>query len=171
MTTLSAAVDLPVTAHTVRDARTLVLDLADSWDTAACRVDLALLIDDLTDDVVSHAGGENALLLELTLHDRLLRVSLADGGAVRPAVADALVGRLPLLGALAERWGHEPYQGGRRVWFELDSDPSAPEDGVDLTPDTADRIRRLLGTDPDPTSPRVRRRIGRRVRAVWDALA
>lgn len=146
MTSLTAALDLPVTAHTVRDARTLVLDLADTWDTAAHRDDLALLVDDLTADVVSHAGGENALRLELTLHEQLLRVSLADGSAIRPAVADVQAGRLPMLATLALRWGDEPHQGGHRVWFELDAAP-APPPVVELPPETAARLRALL----DPT--------------------
>ncbi|MCD2187327.1 hypothetical protein [Actinomycetospora soli] len=150
MTTLSATVDLPVTEHTVRDARVLVLDLVDSWDSTTCRVDLALLIDDLSSDVVSHADGEHDLRLELTLHEDLLRVSLADGSAVRPAVVDALTGRLRLLAALASRWGHEPYRGGHRVWFELgvDASTAAAEPGEEMLPAIAARLRSLLeGTD------------------------
>jgi hypothetical protein len=150
MTTLTAAVDLPVSAHTVRDARALVLDLADSWDSATCRVDLALLIDDLTAEVVAFAAGENDLRLELTLHEQLLRVSLADGSAIRPAVVDALEGRLPLLGTLAERWGHEPYQGGHRVWFEVAVEPESEDEEplADLGPAAVEHLRSLLGTAP-----------------------
>ncbi|WP_433798412.1 hypothetical protein [Actinomycetospora sp. CA-084318] len=146
MTTLSAAVDLPVTDHTVRDARMLVLDLVDSWDTTTSRVDLALLIDDLSSDVVSHADGEHDLRLELTLHEDLLRVAIADGSAVRPAVVDARTGRLRLLAVLAQRWGHEPYRDGHRLWFELGaaSPPTGLDLGDEVAPEVGARLRLLL---------------------------
>ncbi|GAA4839887.1 hypothetical protein GCM10023201_32170 [Actinomycetospora corticicola] len=139
MTTLTAVVDLPITGHTVRDARTLVLGLADGWDSATYRVDLELLIDDLTADVVAHARGENDLRLELTCHGGTLHVAICDGSAVRPAVADTD----GLLAVLADRWGHEPYQGGHRVWFELDALP-APEPEVQFPPALEVRLRLLL---------------------------
>ena len=145
MTTLTAAVDLPITEHTMRDARTLVLDLADSWDTGTYRVDLALLVDDLTADVVAHASGENDLRLELTCHEDVLRVAICDGSAVQPAVADAR----DLLDVLAHRWGHEPYQGGQRVWFELDALP-APAPRVEFPAAVEARLRLLLLRSPMP---------------------
>jgi hypothetical protein len=120
MSTLTASVDLPVTGHTVRDARVATLDLVEAWDCAVSRLDLALLVDDLTEDVVAHAGGESSLLLEVTLSDELLHVGIADGSAVRPVAAQIEHGLPPgVLHVLAHRWGHETYRGGHRVWFEL----------------------------------------------------
>jgi hypothetical protein len=164
MTTLSAAVDLPVGEYTVRDARMLALGIADSWDSAASRVDLALLLDDLTADVVAHAGGENDLRLELTLHQELLRVSVTDGSAVRPVVTDLRAGRGPLslLAVLAHRWGHEPHQGGHRIWFELDAGPG-PLDHDVLDPEVLARVRRLLGSPRGSLTQRLR---GRAVRWI-----
>lgn len=159
MTTLSAAVDLPVGDSTVRDARMLALGIADSWDSAASRVDLALLLDDLTADVVAHAGGENDLRLELTLHQDLLRVSLTDGSAIRPVVTDTLAGRGPLdlLAVLAHRWGHEPHEGGHRIWFELDAVPG-PLDHDVLAPEVVADVRRLLGSPRGSLAQRLRGR-------------
>lgn len=117
MSTLSATVDLPVTAYTVRDARTLTLALVAAWDSGVSREDLCLLVDDLTADVVDHAAAESSLVLELTLADELLRVGLADGSAIRPVADD--VTQVGPSWALAHRWGDEPYRGGHRIWFEL----------------------------------------------------
>ncbi|PVY97466.1 ATP-binding protein [Actinomycetospora cinnamomea] len=127
MSTLSATVDLPVTAYTVRDARALTLALVAAWDSGVSREDLALLIDDLTADVVDHASAEASLVLELSLADELLRVGLVDGSAVRPVADD--VTRLGGHWALAHRWGDEPYQNGHRVWFELLPPLPGPEAG------------------------------------------
>jgi hypothetical protein len=53
-----------------------------------------------------------------------LRLSVADGSAVRPVVReldrDNPRGRgLRLVQAIADRWGAEDHQGGKRVWLEL----------------------------------------------------
>jgi hypothetical protein len=117
MSTLTATVDLPVTDHTVRDARVITLDLVTAWACGVSREDVALLVDDLTADVVAHAESEASVVLEVALDDDVLRIGLADGSAVRPvAAAGGIAGPHA---ALAHRWGHEPYRGGHRVWFEL----------------------------------------------------
>jgi hypothetical protein len=152
VSTLSAAVDLPVTDHTVRDARVLVLDMAASWGAAASRIDLALLVDDLTEDVVARAGAENALRLEVRLDDELLRVSIADGSAVRPVAAEMASAVAPpsLLATLASRWGEEPHHGGHRIWFELTpaTDPASPPDDLDAPPIAIAQLHEALGLAP-----------------------
>jgi hypothetical protein len=150
MSTFTAAVDLPVTDHTVRDARVVALDAARAWDSAVSQVDLALLVDDLTADVVAHAGGESSLLLELTLSDESLRVGLADGSAVRPVAAKLdRSDPLGVLRVLASRWGHETYHGGHRIWFELTPATASDTEQADgLTPEMAARIRASLADDP-----------------------
>lgn len=145
MSSLTAAVDLPVTASTVRDARAITLGVVASWTSGVSREDLTLLVDDLTADVVDHAEGESSLVLELTLDEELLRVGLADGSAVRPVAED-----IPGVGpswALAERWGEEPYRGGHRVWFELRPLPvpgGADEPGDADAPLTSEALRDAL---------------------------
>ena len=152
MATLTATIDLPVTAFTVRDARCVTLDLAAAWDSGVSREDLTLLVDDLTADVVAHAGGESSLVLEMSLSGDVLRVGLADGSAVRPLAAAATT--LEPHRALARRWGDEPYRGGHRVWFEL-VPPTDPDDtALDPGPDDVDLD---LDLDPgldDPDEPR-----------------
>ena len=85
-------------------------------------VDLALLIDDLSDEVVRHATPGTTLQLELAVAGSVLRIALADGAAVR-AVARALPSSpdLAVLRVLAHRWGDEALRDGHRVWFEAGS--------------------------------------------------
>jgi hypothetical protein len=148
MATLSATVDLPVTAYTVRDARILTLTLVAAWASAVSPEDLSLLVDDLTAAVVDHAGAESSLVLELTLADELLRVGLTDGSAVRPVAED--VTRVGPSWALAHRWGDEPHRGGHRIWFELrpPQDPEGLDDPADLADLDVLRDLRLHPDDP-----------------------
>jgi hypothetical protein len=69
-----------------------------------------------------------------------LRLSVADGSAVRPIVRE-LDHQYPsgpgmrLVEALADRWGVEELHGGTRVWFELSDNPDhtpADTDSVDV---------------------------------------
>jgi hypothetical protein len=74
--------------------------------------------------VVDHVGGEASLTLELESSDGWLRIAVADGSSVRPVVReldkDNPRGRgLRLVQALADRWGAEDHQGGKRIWLEL----------------------------------------------------
>jgi hypothetical protein len=53
-----------------------------------------------------------------------LRITLADGSAVRPVVreltGDAPTGRgMAIVAAVASRWGVEDHHGGKPVWVEL----------------------------------------------------
>ncbi|MDD7938416.1 hypothetical protein PHK61_08290 [Actinomycetospora lutea] len=156
MSTLTATVDLPTTTFTVRDARTITLALATAWSAPAAVEDLAVLVDDLTSDVVAHAGNETSLVLELSLADEVLRVGIADGSAVRPVARGETHG-LPHA-ALARGWGEEPYRGGHRIWFELGP---APEGQVLESPVPAAEVWRSLeqalgairSGDDDPTEP------------------
>jgi hypothetical protein len=153
MATLTATVDLPITASTVRDARLISLDVVAAWDTAVSREDLSLLVDDLTENVVARASLETSLVLELTLAGETLRVGLTDGSAVRPVAGD-----LPALvptWALAHRWGSEPDRGGHRVWFELvppDDVPRALAPDPEVTHALADALRRPPAPGGSPAS-------------------
>jgi hypothetical protein len=143
MATLTATVDLPITASTVRDARLISLDTVAAWGTAVSREDLSLLLDDLTESVVARASLETSLVLELTLAGETLRVGLTDGSAVRP-VAEHIAAVVPTR-ALAHRWGGEPDRGGHRVWFELvppDDVPRALAPDPEVTEALADALRR-----------------------------
>jgi hypothetical protein len=82
-------------------------------------------------------GGETSLVVELTVSDGWLRVSVADGSAVRPVVRQ-LSGHEPrgrgmqVVAALAARWGREDHHGGKRVWVELPPARISRTDGTDL---------------------------------------
>ena len=144
MSTLSAAVDLSPVARSVPIARHLVLDLLKAWDAPHDAGDAALLVTELVANVVDHVPGEASFALELTLADRWLRISVADGSALRPVVrdfqVDAVRGRgMRLIAAIADRWGVEDHADGKRVWFELAAAPwglpsTAAGDGVSDEP-------------------------------------
>lgn len=56
--------------------------------------------------------------------DGTVRIAVDDGSATAPSLGSldmiALGGRgLPLVAALADRWGWEPLPHGKRVWFEV----------------------------------------------------
>ena len=147
MATLTATVDLPVTAFTVRDARLVSLDLVAAWNAPVSREDLSLLVDDLTAGVVDHATLEASLGLELTLAGEVLRVGLTDGSAVRP-VADDISALVPTW-VLAHRWGAEPNRGGHRIWFELVPPDHAPRT-LPVHPETDHALTAVLGRPPAP---------------------
>ena len=124
MSSFRASLDLPPVAHSVSVARHVVLELLRLWRAPQDRDDAALLVTELVTNVVDHVGGEAGLALELELSDGWLRVSVADGSSVRPVVreldSENPRGRgLRLVRAIADRWGAEDHQGGKRVWLEL----------------------------------------------------
>lgn len=130
MATLTARVDLPTVVRSIPTARHMALELLNAWAIDHCRDDVALVVTELVTNVVDHVGGETSIVLELTLSDPWLRISIADGSAVRPVVRE-LCGDQPrgrgmhLVAAVADRWGCENHQGGKRVWADLLTSPRA----------------------------------------------
>src|SRR4051812_36016436 len=124
MSTLAARVDLRPTARSVVTARRMVAELLTAWAAPHDRQDAELLVTELVANAVDHAGGESVLTLEVSLSDAWLRISVADGSAIRPVIQEldhqAPRGRgMQLVEAIADRWGAEDHQGGKRVWLEL----------------------------------------------------
>lgn len=124
VSTLSATFELPPTAVGIRSARRLVGELLLVWRAPHDPSDAALLVTELVANVVDHVGGGAPLSLELVLAGEWLRIAVVDGSAVRPVVRALCVeeprGRgLRLVEAIADRWGCEDHEGGKRVWFEL----------------------------------------------------
>jgi hypothetical protein len=165
MATLTAHADLPVGDHTVRDARTFSLAATAAWECEVSIETLLLLVDELAGAVRERASGEHDLLLTLSAHDgRGIRVTLADGNAVRAAAAAVVEGApalAALLATLAARWGHEPYRGGYSLWFELD--PVEPDarggslradgSGVDIEVEVEAHLRRHRAAAPAASPP------------------
>lgn len=124
MSTLAAGVDLRPVPASVPVARHLVLDLLGAWKAPHDAGDAALLVTELVANVVDHVAGEASFTLEVLLSERWLRISVADGSALRPVVREMEVGALRgrgmrLVAGIAERWGVEDHADGKRVWFEL----------------------------------------------------
>jgi anti-sigma regulatory factor (Ser/Thr protein kinase) len=124
MSTFSANLDLPPRAASVRAARRAVVDLLAAWRAPHDPDDAALLVTELVANVVDHVGGEASLTVELALSGEWLRIAVVDGSAVRPVVqelsADRERGRgMQIVVAIADRWGVEDHDGGKRVWFDL----------------------------------------------------
>jgi anti-sigma regulatory factor (Ser/Thr protein kinase) len=124
MSTRAASFDLPPRAPSIQAARHLVLELLRVWDAPQDRSDAALLVTELVANVVDHVGGDAALTLEVTASEDWLRIGVLDGSAVLPVVQELSLERprgrgLLMVQAIAERWGSEEHQGGKRVWFEL----------------------------------------------------
>jgi anti-sigma regulatory factor (Ser/Thr protein kinase) len=124
MSTLRAALDLPPVAASVPTARRIVVDLLRTWSVPHDVDDAALLVSELVANVVDHVRGEASFTLELTVAGDWLRLSVADGSAIRPVVREledgAVRGRgMRLVAAIADRWGAEEHEGGKRVWLEL----------------------------------------------------
>ena len=124
MSSFTAHVDLPPVVASVPLARHVTLDLLRVWQAPHDLDDAALLVSELVSNVVDHVQGEAVLSLELGLADGWLRIAVADGSSVRPVVRELQQERprgrgLQLVEAIADRWGAEDHQGGKRVWFEL----------------------------------------------------
>jgi anti-sigma regulatory factor (Ser/Thr protein kinase) len=120
----NASIDLPPTAGSVTAARHLVLELLRAWAVPHDREDAALLVTELVANVVDHVRGEALLTLELGVSEDWLRIGVVDGSAVRPVIrelsTDSPRGRgMRMVQAIADRWGAEDHNDGKRVWFEL----------------------------------------------------
>lgn len=124
MSTFTARVDLPPSPGSVPVARHVTVELLRSWGAAHDLDDAALLVSELVANVVDHVVTDGSLSLELALAGEWLRISVADGSPVQPVVlepdAERPRGRgMQLVGAIADRWGAEDHEGGKRIWFEL----------------------------------------------------
>ncbi len=129
MSSRTASIDLPPSQVSVPASRHLLLELLRVWDVPHDRQDAALLVTELVSNVVDHVGGEANLTLEVAVSEDWLRIAVADGSSVRPVVQELSHERprgrgLRMVQAIADRWGAEDHEGGKRVWFELA--PPAP---------------------------------------------
>ena len=114
-------VTLPPDTQSPWRARRFVAEtLGDATPTVADVV--SLLVSEIVTNAVLHARTEVHVSIDL---DRdTVRVEVADecvaGPAVRHVTRQAATGRgMKLVEQLADRWGTEPRDGGKVVWFEL----------------------------------------------------
>src|SRR3954468_2374338 len=124
MSSRTASFDLPPTVAAVPAARHVVLELLRVWNAPHDAEDAGLLVTEIVANVVDHVSGEAELTVEMSLGDDWLRIAVVDGSAVRPVVRELSTERprgrgLQMVQAIADRWGAEDHDGGKRVWFEL----------------------------------------------------
>lgn len=86
---------------------------------------LTLLTAEIVTNAVLHA--RTALTLEAAESPRGVRVSVTDGASSPPVLKEygttSPTGRgLHILQAMADRWGFDPSDSGKTVWFELDEE-------------------------------------------------
>jgi anti-sigma regulatory factor (Ser/Thr protein kinase) len=120
----SASMDLPPAACVATVARALLSRLLTVWGEGRLIEDSTLVISELLANAVEHAGTSGSLRLELTLHDQMLRLAVADGSAARPVGRHAADGDeggrgISIIEHLAVHWGVEDRDPGKRVWVEL----------------------------------------------------
>ena len=93
--------------------------------------DATVLASEVATNVVDHALTDYEVRIRVS--DRVLRVEIADGSSVIPAVKDLALdadrGRgLHMLAGLAQAWGVEEGPTGKDVWFELALHPRDDRD-------------------------------------------
>lgn len=124
MSSVSATFDLPPTVAAVTAARHVVMELLRVWQSPHDHEDAALLVTELVSNVVDHVGGEADLTVEVSMAEAWLRIAVVDGSAIRPVMRELSLdqpgGRgLQMVQTLADRWGVEDHDGGKRIWLEL----------------------------------------------------
>ncbi|HSL26748.1 MAG TPA: ATP-binding protein [Acidimicrobiia bacterium] len=117
-----AEIALPPEPQSAPAARRFVLDLG--WvDDEDTRHKLSTLVSEVVTNAVLHA--RTPLTLKAQLQNNRIRVSVIDGSETLPRLRrrepTAATGRgLLIVQALADRWGVDPVESGKTVWFELD---------------------------------------------------
>ncbi|HEX2149350.1 MAG TPA: ATP-binding protein [Actinomycetota bacterium] len=95
-----------------------------SWGLASIADNAILMISELVTNAILH-GGHGALL-SLSVSPSKLRAEVRDASRAQPVVRSysetATTGRgMVIVDALAGAWGSFPVDGGKVVWFELDT--------------------------------------------------
>jgi anti-anti-sigma factor len=106
------------------EARNLVTAACTGWDLPELVGPASLVVSELVSNAVEHAG--TAMTLEVSCHDRYLRVAVRDGSPVQPrmrppeAPSSTVRGRgLMLVDNFATHWGSLPTADGKVIWATL----------------------------------------------------
>lgn len=114
--------ELPSAPASVGGARRFVGAALEQLDALSLSEVAALLTSELVTNAVVHAAG--SIRIRVSVAADLVRIAVADESSMMPAPRlagdGAVTGRgLALVEQLAERWGSDPHEGGKEVWFEL----------------------------------------------------
>jgi anti-sigma regulatory factor (Ser/Thr protein kinase) len=120
----SARAVLPATDRAPQAARRLVATMLGVWGAGAMVEVAELVASELVSNSVRHAGDGGDIELELSMDERVVRLCVADGSTLAPAIR---IEREPGTGGLglrlvdrvALRWGVDDYLFGKRVWVDL----------------------------------------------------
>lgn len=120
-----ARIELPVAPTSPAAARHIVDELLRAWSLERFTEHARVIASELITNVYQHTPGADSIDVELLGHDDRLRISVADGSTIKPVIREldpaTPTGRgLRLVQALSARWGAEEFQGGKRVWVEVD---------------------------------------------------
>jgi anti-sigma regulatory factor (Ser/Thr protein kinase) len=152
----------PATPDAVPAARALLREVLAGSALEHRLEDGELALSELVTNAVLH--GRDPLTVRLLRDEECLRAEVADASAVSPSFSmldqTAVTGRgLLLISAVADRWGVEPSEVGKVVWFELlagrdvqtvlDVDALLASWGDELVVDPADESVRVVLTDLD----------------------
>jgi anti-sigma regulatory factor (Ser/Thr protein kinase) len=103
-------------------ARRFVRDVLNRWRTAMGEDSVLLCTDELVTNAIVHVCSEIEVVVRRL--GEVVRVEVHDHSSRPPlrrlALPDAESGRgLALVEALSKRWGVQPEEGGKAVWFEV----------------------------------------------------
>ena len=134
-----AQLELPIERTSPALARRIVGTLLDAWNLVQFHDDLAVITSELVTNVYVHTPKADSLELEMIGSGEGVRLSIADGYAIKPVIKEldpeTPTGRgLQIVQALANRWGSEEYESGKRVWVELDARPQLIDSGLRKAP-------------------------------------
>jgi hypothetical protein len=105
-------------------ARRFAREQLEGWGLEALVETTVLVISELVTNAILH-GGRGAVVT-LTANPSRLRAEVRDGSASEPVMRSysetAITGRgMVIVDALASAWGSYPVDGGKVVWFELET--------------------------------------------------
>jgi anti-sigma regulatory factor (Ser/Thr protein kinase) len=124
MTMKRVELQLPAAPSAPAEARAVVEAIGSDLPEPVL-VDAKLLLTELVANAIKHAGrGSQTVIVRIT-RNHFVRVEVLDPGPMfnpdpRPPGTGAGSGRgLFLVDAVANAWGVEPDEAGKKVWFEL----------------------------------------------------
>jgi anti-sigma regulatory factor (Ser/Thr protein kinase) len=117
------SVQLPPDNAAAARARRFVSDTLRAWGHEDAIADAELLVSELVTNAVLHARSETRVTVER--EGTTVRVSVCDDSSARPRLRnygpDAVTGRgLVIVDRIAQRWGIDPSDAGKCVWFEIE---------------------------------------------------